>query len=88
MEAAAGHRHRAKAIAPAYDDGDLRDGQRRRGEKHVCAMPHVALPLDLRPDHEARRVDQREDRKSVRLAKPQESRRLVRALQNSMAPPI
>jgi hypothetical protein len=71
------HRHRAEPVGLAQHNGDDRHLQLRGDDEHPADVPHLAARLDLGPDHEAGRVDQRDDRQAVRVAELHEARRLV-----------
>ena len=77
VEAAAGHGLRAEPVALAQDDGEIGNVEVRRGHEHAADMAHQRGLLRLRPDHEARRVAERDDRKIEGVAELHEARRLV-----------
>jgi hypothetical protein len=54
-----------------------RHGQPGAGHEQRAEAPHDGRPLRRGPDHEAGRVDQRDDRQPVGLAPPEEDRGVV-----------
>ena len=77
LKRAARHRLRPEPVALADDDREERHGQVRAGDEHAAHVAHQRGLLGLRPDHEARRVAQQQDRQVERVAQLHEARRLV-----------
>ena len=85
MERSARHPLRAKPVCLAHHDREDRDRQRRPDHEHARGTADRRGLLRLRPDHEARRVAQRDDRHAERVAQLKEARRLVRTFRVNCA---
>jgi hypothetical protein len=77
MKVAAGERHRAQTEAAAQHHRHHRHAQRRRGDEHAAGMAQHPLRLRHRPNHEARRVDQRDQWMPGGIGQLHETRQLV-----------
>ena len=68
LEAAAGHGLGAEAVALAQDDREERHADAGARDEHPRRVPHERRLLDLRSDHDAGRIAQREQRNVERVA--------------------
>ena len=67
----------AMLMALAQHAREERHTQVRGGHEHAADLGHLRLGLRLGPDHEARRVHQRHQRQTLRVAQLHEARCLV-----------
>ena len=77
MKAAAGHGHRAQAIALAQHHAEQGHPQVRCRHKHARDMAHLGRGFGVGPDHEAGCIDQAHDGQAMRIAQLHEAGRLV-----------